>query len=71
MKEEVMKVATLPGISWEDGQESTVRLLKQVRETGEDLLYELKRHVRRNPWKAVAVALAAGVILGLAVAPRR
>jgi len=63
-----MRVATLRGISLEDGQESAVRLLKQARESGEDLLYQLKRHVRRHPWKAVGVALAAGALLGMAVA---
>jgi ElaB/YqjD/DUF883 family membrane-anchored ribosome-binding protein len=63
-----MKVAALRGVSWEDGQESAVRLWKQARETGEDFVYQLNRRVRRNPWKAVAVALAAGTILGCLVA---
>ena len=62
-----MKVAALRSVAWEDGQESAVRLLKHARESGEDLLYQLNRHVRRNPWKAVAVALAAGVVLGAVV----
>jgi ElaB/YqjD/DUF883 family membrane-anchored ribosome-binding protein len=59
-----MKVASLRGVSWEDGQESALRLLDQARDTGEDLLYQLNRKVRRHPWKAVAVALAAGLIAG-------
>ena len=63
-----MRVATLRRVSLEDGQESAVRMLKQVRESGEDLLYQLHRHVRRHPWKAVGVALAAGALLGIAVA---
>jgi ElaB/YqjD/DUF883 family membrane-anchored ribosome-binding protein len=67
-KGEVMRVATLRGISLEDGQESAVRLLKQARESGEDFLYQLNRYVRRHPWKAVGVALAAGALLGLVVA---
>ncbi|HTB21005.1 MAG TPA: hypothetical protein VK708_22930 [Bryobacteraceae bacterium] len=71
-----MKVATLhkvpgmswaKGVSWEDGQESAARLVKQARETGEDIFYRLNRHVRRHPWKAVGVALAAGALLGLVV----
>jgi ElaB/YqjD/DUF883 family membrane-anchored ribosome-binding protein len=63
-----MRVATLRGISLEDGQESAVRLLKQARESAEDFLYQLNRYVRRHPWKAVGVALAAGALLGIAVA---
>jgi ElaB/YqjD/DUF883 family membrane-anchored ribosome-binding protein len=59
-----MKVAALRKISWEDGQDSAVRLWNQARESGEDILYQLNRHVRRHPWKAVAVALGAGLLLG-------
>ncbi len=54
-------------VSLEDGQESALRLLKQARETGEDFLYQVNRHVRRHPWKAVGVALAAGALLGVVV----
>lgn len=59
-----MKVAALRKVSWDEGQESAARLWNQAREAGEDLLYQLNRHVRRHPWKAVAVALGAGVVLG-------
>ena len=59
-----MKVAALRKISWEDGQDSAVRLWNQARESSEDILYQLNRHVRRHPWKAVAVALGAGLLLG-------
>jgi ElaB/YqjD/DUF883 family membrane-anchored ribosome-binding protein len=59
-----MKAAALRKVSWEDGQESAVRLWNQARESGEDLVYQLNRHVRRHPWKAVAVALGAGLVLG-------
>jgi ElaB/YqjD/DUF883 family membrane-anchored ribosome-binding protein len=62
-----MKVAALKKVSWDDGQESAVRLWNQARETGEDLLYQLNRHVRRHPWRAVAVALGAGLVLGALV----
>jgi len=63
-----MKTATLktawPKTSWDDGQESAVRLWNQARESGEDFLYQLHRNIRKHPWKAVAVALGAGVVLG-------
>ncbi len=59
-----MKVAALRNISWEDGQDSAVRLWNQARESGEDVLYQLNRHVRKHPWRAVAVALGAGLLLG-------
>lgn len=58
-----MKVAALKKVSWEDGQESAVRLWNQARESGEDFLYQLNRHIRRHPWR-VAVALGAGFVLG-------
>ena len=51
----------------EDGPESAVRLWNQARETGEDFLYQLNRQVRRHPWKAVAVALVAGTVVGCLV----
>jgi ElaB/YqjD/DUF883 family membrane-anchored ribosome-binding protein len=62
-----MKMAALRKVSWEDGPESALRLLSQARDTGDDLLYHLNRHVRRNPWKAVAIALGAGLLLGALV----
>jgi ElaB/YqjD/DUF883 family membrane-anchored ribosome-binding protein len=68
LKGEVMKMATLRRVSWEDGPESAVRLWNQARETGEDLVYQVNRKVRRHPWKAVAVALIAGTLVGLVIA---
>ncbi|HTC87609.1 MAG TPA: DUF883 C-terminal domain-containing protein [Bryobacteraceae bacterium] len=62
-----MKVATLRRVSWDDGPESAVRLWNQARETSEDFVYQLNRKVRRHPWKAVAVALVAGTIVGCLV----
>jgi ElaB/YqjD/DUF883 family membrane-anchored ribosome-binding protein len=62
-----MNVATLRRVSLEDGPESAVRLWNQARETGEDFLYQLNRQVRRHPWKAVAVALVAGTVVGCLV----
>jgi ElaB/YqjD/DUF883 family membrane-anchored ribosome-binding protein len=59
-----MKVASLRKVSWDEGQESAVQLWNQARESGEDFLYQLNRRVRRHPWKAVAVALGAGLVLG-------
>jgi ElaB/YqjD/DUF883 family membrane-anchored ribosome-binding protein len=59
-----MKTATLRKVSWDDGQESAARLWNQARESGEDLLYQLNRRVRRHPWKAVAVALGTGLVMG-------
>jgi ElaB/YqjD/DUF883 family membrane-anchored ribosome-binding protein len=67
MKMAAVRKDALKKVSWEEGQESAVRLWNQARENGEDLLYQLNRHVRRHPWKAVVVALAAGAVLGLAV----
>lgn len=63
-KGELMKVASLRKASLEDGQESAIRLWNQARETSEDLYHQLNRHVRRHPWKAVAIALGAGLLLG-------
>ncbi len=58
------RVSRVRGVSWEDGQESASRLWKQALETGEDLLYQVNRHIRRHPWRAVAVALGGGMVLG-------
>jgi ElaB/YqjD/DUF883 family membrane-anchored ribosome-binding protein len=67
LKGEIMKVATLRKVSWEDGPESAVRLWNQARDTGEDLLNQLHKHVRRHPWKAVAIGLVTGALLGIVV----
>jgi ElaB/YqjD/DUF883 family membrane-anchored ribosome-binding protein len=61
------KVSRVRGVSWEDGQESASRLWKQALETSEDLLYQVNRHIRRHPWKSVAVAIGAGVLVGVVV----
>ena len=62
-----MKMDVLRKVSFEEGQESAVHLWNQARETGEDFLYQLNRQVRRHPWKAVAVALVAGTVVGCLV----
>jgi ElaB/YqjD/DUF883 family membrane-anchored ribosome-binding protein len=67
LKGEIMKAATLRKVSWEDGPESAARLWNQARETGEELVYRLNKHVRRHPWKAVAIGLAAGALLRIVV----
>jgi ElaB/YqjD/DUF883 family membrane-anchored ribosome-binding protein len=59
-----MRMEALRKVSFEEGQESAIHLWNQARETGEDFLYQLNRQVRRNPWKAVAIAAAAGLIAG-------
>jgi ElaB/YqjD/DUF883 family membrane-anchored ribosome-binding protein len=64
LKEEFMNVAALRKVDWVEGQESAARLLKHARETGEDVLYQLNRYTKRHPWRMVATALAAGVVLG-------
>ncbi len=73
-----MKVATLrkassswPKNSWEDGQESAIRLWNQARESGQDFLYQVHRNIRRHPLKAVAVALGAGLVLGALISRGR
>jgi ElaB/YqjD/DUF883 family membrane-anchored ribosome-binding protein len=62
-----MKMPALRKVSWEDGSDSAARLWNQARESSEDLLYQVNRQVRRHPWKAVVVALGAGLILGALV----
>ncbi len=62
-----MKMPALQKVSWDDGQESAARFLNQARESGEDLLYQVNRNIRRHPWKAVAIALAAGLVLGTVI----
>jgi ElaB/YqjD/DUF883 family membrane-anchored ribosome-binding protein len=62
-----MKTAALHNVSWEDGRDSAVRVWNQASENGKDVMHRVGRHVRRHPWKALAVALGAGVLLGAAV----
>lgn len=62
-----MNVAALRKVSWDEGQQSALRFLNQARESGEDLLYRLNRHIRRHPWRAVAIALGVGLVLGAVI----
>jgi ElaB/YqjD/DUF883 family membrane-anchored ribosome-binding protein len=59
-----MKIEELQRMCWEDPQQSAARFWNQARENGEDFVYQLNRRVRRHPWKALAVALGAGLLLG-------
>ncbi len=62
-----MKTAALRNVSWEDGRESAARVWNQARGNAEDIVYRIGRYARRNPWRALAIALSAGIVLGAVV----
>jgi ElaB/YqjD/DUF883 family membrane-anchored ribosome-binding protein len=62
-----MKTAALRNVSWEDSRDSAAKIWNQASGSGKDMAYRIGLHVRRHPWKALAVAMGAGMLVGAMV----
>jgi ElaB/YqjD/DUF883 family membrane-anchored ribosome-binding protein len=65
---EVSKLKAVVTDAVEEGVESAVKALKQGRDAAEDAIYEARRTVKQNPFQAMGVVFAAGVLTGSLVA---
>jgi ElaB/YqjD/DUF883 family membrane-anchored ribosome-binding protein len=51
----------------EDGRKAANKLLEKTRDNAEDLIYQTTRRVRRTPIRSVAIAFAAGALIGMLI----
>jgi ElaB/YqjD/DUF883 family membrane-anchored ribosome-binding protein len=65
---EVSKLKAVVTEAVEEGVESAVKALKQGRDVAEDAIYGARRTVKQNPFQAMGVVFAAGVLTGSLVA---
>jgi ElaB/YqjD/DUF883 family membrane-anchored ribosome-binding protein len=61
---EVSKIRSTVTEAVDDGVKSAVRAIKQGRDAAEDVIDDARHSVRRNPFKAVGVVFAIGVLAG-------
>jgi len=54
--------------AFEEGQAAVRKLVKRSRRTVEDMLDDTTHTIKRNPLGSVAIAFAAGALIGLVVA---
>lgn len=54
--------------AWQDRRAATERFVKNTQETMDDVLYQAKRRIKRNPLGSVAVAFSAGILAGALLA---
>ncbi|HEX4284055.1 MAG TPA: hypothetical protein VHZ28_03115 [Terracidiphilus sp.] len=65
---EVSKIRTIVKDAVDDGMKTALKSVKQGREAAEDVLDDAKRAVKQNPFEAVGIVFAAGVVAGVLAA---
>jgi len=63
-------VAEQAGKAWESTRAGAGQAFEMVQENASEALEQVQRFIRRNPLAAVGGAIALGLLVGLAVAPR-
>lgn len=64
---EVSRIRSVVTEAVDDGFKSAVRAVKQGRNAAEDAIDDARRVVRKNPFEAVGIVFAAGVVTGFLV----
>lgn len=64
---EVSRIRTTVTEAVDDGVKSAIRAMKQGRDAAEDVIEDARRSVKRNPFQAVGVVFALGVLTGFVV----
>ena len=65
---EFSKIKSMVSDAVDDGVRSAMRTIRQGRSAAEDAVHDAKRVVRQNPFEAVGIFFAAGVVAGALVA---
>jgi len=65
---EVSKMKEMVTEAVEDGVKTAVKAIKQGRYAAEDLIGDARHSVKRNPFQAMGIVFAAGVLTGALVA---
>jgi ElaB/YqjD/DUF883 family membrane-anchored ribosome-binding protein len=61
---EVSRIKSIVVDAVEDGVKTALRTVKQGREFTEDTLHDARYAIKRNPFQAVGIVFAAGVVIG-------
>jgi len=64
---EVSRIKEIVTEAVEDGVKTAVKAIKQGRYAAEDMIGDAKHTVRKNPFQAMGVVFAAGVLTGALV----
>jgi ElaB/YqjD/DUF883 family membrane-anchored ribosome-binding protein len=61
---EVSRIKSIVTDAVDDGIQSALRAAKQGRDSTEDVIHEARIAIKRNPFQAAGILVAAGVLLG-------
>jgi ElaB/YqjD/DUF883 family membrane-anchored ribosome-binding protein len=61
---EVSRIKALVVDAVEDGVKTALRTVKQGKDVAEDTIHDARYAIKRNPFQAVGIVFAAGVVLG-------
>lgn len=61
---EVSRIKTIVTDAVDDGVQSALRAVKQGRDAAEDVLHDARYAIKRNPFQAAGILLAAGIVIG-------
>jgi ElaB/YqjD/DUF883 family membrane-anchored ribosome-binding protein len=61
---EVSRIKSMVAEAVEDGVKTALRTVKQGQEITEDAIHDARYAIKRNPFQAVGIVFAAGVVIG-------
>jgi ElaB/YqjD/DUF883 family membrane-anchored ribosome-binding protein len=61
---EVNRIKSIVTDAVDDGVQSAIRAMKQGRDAAEDVVHDARYAIKRNPFQAAGIILAAGVVIG-------
>jgi len=61
---EVSRIKSIVTDAVDDGVQSALRAVKQGRDAAEDAVHDARYAIKRNPFQAVGILFAAGVLIG-------
>lgn len=61
---EVSRIKAVVTDAVDDGVQSALRAAKQGRDAAEDMVQDARYAIKRNPFQAAGILLAAGVVIG-------
>jgi ElaB/YqjD/DUF883 family membrane-anchored ribosome-binding protein len=64
---EVSRIKSMVSEAVEDGIQSALRAVKQGRDAAEDVVHDARHAIKRNPFQAVGILFAAGILIGSVV----
>lgn len=65
---EISKIKSVVKDAVDDGMKTAMKTVRQGREAAEDAIDDARRAVKQNPFEAVGIVFAAGVVAGVLAA---